>query len=113
MKWGDALGSHPSGDQFHRVLHWWQIIEKSEGTLMRMIHSLLQLVAWQIWNEHMAWIFQCTHFTIQALTTKVKEEAFALWFAGAEWLRDLVFKCEVWALPSNFLCLNNFDQHYM
>ncbi|OEL23712.1 hypothetical protein BAE44_0015269, partial [Dichanthelium oligosanthes] len=34
--------------------------------------------------------FQRTHYTVEALIAKIKDEAFAWCLAGAQWLRDIL-----------------------
>ncbi|OEL16910.1 hypothetical protein BAE44_0022071, partial [Dichanthelium oligosanthes] len=51
---------------------------------MRAIRSRLLLVAWEIWKERNARIFQHAHAMVEALLAKIKGEA-AIWcLAGAQ-----------------------------
>ena len=51
------------------------------GLLAKAVRSLTILVAWEIWKERNARIFDRRHNTTEALIGKIKEEA-RLWCAA-------------------------------
>ncbi|RLN17873.1 hypothetical protein C2845_PM02G15410 [Panicum miliaceum] len=78
-------------DQFTSISHWWQVIywKDSRCTYPR-VRSLILVVAWEIWNERNARIFQRKFKPPELLIEKIKAEAITWCLAGAKHLKEIV-----------------------
>jgi hypothetical protein len=78
-------------DQFTSISHWCQVIYwKDSWCTYPRVRSLILVVAWEIWNERNARIFQQKFKPPERLIEMIKAEAITWCLAGAKHLKEIV-----------------------
>ena len=78
--WGNLRSTH----------HWWRVIGNTPSLPAKAVRTLTILVAWEIWKERNARIFDRRLSTAEALITKIKDEARLWCAAGAKKLCEII-----------------------